>query len=61
MASHEIHLRWLSDVFVIPKAGLFTTIFSMGDTSMLLGLFRLIQANMRDRNTTNSPSTHHID
>ncbi len=46
MDSQEIHLRWLSDVFVIPKAGLFSAVFSVGDVLMMLGLFRLVQFGM---------------
>jgi hypothetical protein len=44
--SHAGHLRWLSDVFVIPKAGMFSTVFSLGDILMVLGLFWLIQFGM---------------
>jgi hypothetical protein len=53
MDSHEVYLRWLSDVFMVPRAGLFTTVFSLGDVLMVIGLFRLIQYGMlyRDENT----------
>ncbi len=46
MISSETHLRWLSDVLVIPKAGLFSVVFSAGDVLMIFGLFRLIQHAM---------------
>jgi hypothetical protein len=46
MASQEIRLRWLSDQFVIPRAGIFSAVFSAGDALMMLGLFLLIQAGM---------------
>jgi hypothetical protein len=48
VASQETHLRWLSDVFVIPRAGLLSTVFSTGDVLMMLGLFWLIQFGMMD-------------
>jgi hypothetical protein len=41
-------LRWLSDVFVIPRAGLLSMVFSTGDVLMMLGLFWLIQFAMMD-------------
>jgi hypothetical protein len=44
--SQEIHLRWLSDLFIIPKLGVFSAVFSVGDVVMMLGLFQLIQAGM---------------
>jgi hypothetical protein len=44
--SQEAHLRWLSDVFVIPRAGLLSMVFSTGDVLMMLGLFWLIQFGM---------------
>jgi hypothetical protein len=46
MDGQEIHLRWLSDIFMIPKAGLLAMVFSVGDILMMLGLFRLIQFGM---------------
>ncbi len=48
VASQETHLRWLSDVFVIPRAGLLSMVFSTGDVLMMLGLFWLIQFAMMD-------------
>ncbi len=44
--SPETNLPWLSDVFMIPKAGLFSAVFSVGDALMMLGLFILIQFGM---------------
>lgn len=49
--SQEIHLRWLSDRLVIPKAGVFSAVFSVGDVLMMFGLFRLIQAGAMRRIT----------
>jgi hypothetical protein len=49
MSSAEIQLRWLSDLFVIPNAGIFTMVFSAGDALMMLGLFQLIQVGMVSR------------
>jgi len=49
MTSQGAHLLWLSDVLVIPKAGIFSAVFSVGDVLMMLGLFRLIQAGMTGR------------
>jgi len=49
MTSQRTHLLWLSDVLVIPKAGIFSAVFSVGDVLMMLGLFRLIQAGMIDQ------------
>lgn len=46
MVSQEMHLRWLSDLFVVPEAGPFTMVFSPGDALMMLGLFILVQAGM---------------
>jgi hypothetical protein len=46
MVSQEMHLGWLSDRFVLPKAGPFTMVFSAGDVLMMLGLFRVVQAGM---------------
>jgi hypothetical protein len=46
MVSQEMHLSWLSDRFVVPKAGLFTMVFSLGDVLMMFGLFILVQAGM---------------
>jgi hypothetical protein len=46
LASHEIHLRWLSDLFVVRWPGIYAAVFSVGDVLMMLGLFRLIQAIM---------------
>jgi hypothetical protein len=46
--SQETRLRWLSDVFVIPRAGLLSVVFSTGDVLMMLGLFWLIQFGMMD-------------
>ena len=54
--SHEIHLRWLSDVFIIPKVGVISGVFSVGDVVMMLGLFHLIQVGMR--NQTERPCLH---
>jgi hypothetical protein len=48
MASQDIRLRWLSDLFVIPRAGIFSAVFSAGDALMMLGLFLLIQAGMME-------------
>jgi hypothetical protein len=50
MTSQGTHLPWLSDVLVIPKAGVFSAVFSVGDVLMMLGLFRLIQASMMSWN-----------
>ena len=36
-------LTWLSDVFMISKAGPFSTVFSLGDSLMMLGLFWIMQ------------------
>jgi hypothetical protein len=46
---HEINLRWLSDRFIVPQAGLLTAVFSLGDILMMFGLFLLIQAGVVDR------------
>ena len=46
MTSQGTHLLWLSDLFVIPKAGIFSAVFSAGDALMMLGLFRVLQAGM---------------
>jgi len=46
VTSHEGYLRWLSDVFMISKAGPFSAVFSLGDGLMMLGLFRVIQCGM---------------
>jgi hypothetical protein len=40
---HAGHARWLSDIFMIPRAGLFSAVFSIGDALMMVGLFSLIQ------------------
>lgn len=48
MVSQEMHLSWLSDRFVLPKAGPFTMVFSAGDVLMMLGLFRVVQAGMHN-------------
>ena len=44
--SQEIHLRWLSDLFIIPKLGVLSAVFSVGDVVMMLGLFQLIQVSI---------------
>ena len=46
VASHEGHLSWLSDVFMIAKAGPLSAVFSVGDALMMVGLFRVIQCGM---------------
>jgi hypothetical protein len=46
LGRQDTHMGWLSDVFVIPRAGLFSMVFSVGDVLMMLGLFRLIQFGM---------------
>jgi hypothetical protein len=46
--SQDARLRWLSDIFVIPRAGLLSVVFSTGDVLMMLGLFWLIQFGMVD-------------
>lgn len=67
--SHDIRLRWLSDRYVIPEAGLFSAVYSVGDIFLMFGLFRLIQAGMMNRSEhisqiarsspgTNPPFTH---
>jgi len=49
MTGQGTRLLWLSDLFVIPKAGIFSAVFSAGDALMMLGLFRLIQVGMMDQ------------
>jgi hypothetical protein len=46
LGSQATNLPWLSDVFLIPKVGLFSAVFSVGDALMMLGLFFLIQFGM---------------
>jgi hypothetical protein len=46
MVSQEMNLSWLSDRFVLPKAGPLTMVFSAGDVLMMLGLFCVVQAGM---------------
>jgi hypothetical protein len=41
-ASDEIRLGFLADQFVIPKAGLFSAVFSLGDILMMFGLSLLV-------------------
>jgi hypothetical protein len=60
MVGQEIHLRWLSDLLVIPKAGLFSAVFSLGDALMMVGLFRLIQAGMMHQVEGSLHSTEHV-
>jgi hypothetical protein len=43
VARHEGYLSWLSDVFMISKAGPLSAVFSLGDGLMMLGLFWIIQ------------------
>lgn len=43
---HEIRLRWLSDLFVASKPGIFSAVFSAGDVLIMFGLFQLIQGGM---------------
>jgi hypothetical protein len=49
MVNQQIHLRWLSDVLVIPRAGLLSAVFSGGDVLMIVGLFHLIQVGMMNQ------------
>lgn len=60
MASQEMHLRWLSDLFVIPRAGLLSAVFSVGDAVMMVGLFRLIQAGMMNQEKRFVQSSEHV-
>jgi hypothetical protein len=46
MVGQEMNLSWLSDLFVVPKAGPFTMLFSPGDVLMMVGLFSLVQRGM---------------
>ena len=49
MVSQEIHLRWLSDMFIMSKLGILSAVFSVGDVVMMLGVFQLIHVSMTKR------------
>jgi hypothetical protein len=55
----EINLRWLSDVWVLPRNGLFSAVFSVGDIFMMIGLFWLIQTGMIKEAEKTPDSTHY--
>jgi hypothetical protein len=51
LAAQDIHLRWLSDVFVLPIIRPpVSQVFSLGDAAIMVGLFRLVQAGMIKQN-----------
>jgi hypothetical protein len=53
----QISIRWLSDRYVIPRAGALSAVYSLGDILMMVGLFLLVQDGMMpkdDRTETHS-------